>query len=86
MNNVERMILSKDSSKLLVLDTDRRLSNFALNDEGVYSMKEILIDKEVLTSIHTINFLNSDENYVITVSNDFIFLISLQNSEIADHI
>ena len=46
-------------------------------------MKEILIDKDVLTSIHTINFLNSDENSVITVSNDFIFFNSLQNSEVA---
>lgn len=47
-------------------------------------MKEILIDKGVLTSIHTINFLNSDENYVITVSNDFIYLISLEHSKVAD--
>lgn len=46
-------------------------------------MKEILIDKGVLTSIHTINFLNSDENSVITISNDFIFFNSLQYSEVA---
>lgn len=49
-------------------------------------MKEILIEKDVLTSIHTINFLNSDESYLITVSNDFIYLNSFENSEVLDRI